>query len=231
MSTSNHLQAVSGGLAVHPDMCRSSTDMKTTGETQLKNIRSMCSINMDTETDFRRGPLDNGLNCWSEPPAGGFKIRGPNYLRDKVKQPSLESICTLLDVDIFRTTTPGRYDYFSSSTGSYVQWALGAGETRFMIVMHFQSSTYNMACTWAVEETKLKDASEGFKKLWKEFISGTDEFRNSHFKIIPRIVESNWLLKKACGASNPVLYATKLKHRYHVTENYLEIMCDTGSSK
>jgi hypothetical protein len=41
------------------------------------------------------------LNCWSEPVAHEFKVRGPNYLRDKVKIPSGPFLFPARGVDIF----------------------------------------------------------------------------------------------------------------------------------
>ncbi|KNC84360.1 hypothetical protein SARC_03405 [Sphaeroforma arctica JP610] len=67
--------------------------------------------------------------------------------------------------------------------------------------------------------------------LWEKFLNGDDSYRNSRFKVIPRVIEGNWLVMKACGTSKPVLYATKLTHYYRKTDRFFEISCDTTSSK
>jgi hypothetical protein len=41
------------------------------------------------------------LNCWSEPVAHEFKVRGPNYLKDKIKIPSGPFLFPARGVDIF----------------------------------------------------------------------------------------------------------------------------------
>eukprot|EP00123_Amoebidium_parasiticum_P015228 comp22843_c1_seq1/m.35990 comp22843_c1_seq1/g.35990 ORF comp22843_c1_seq1/g.35990 comp22843_c1_seq1/m.35990 type:complete len:321 (-) comp22843_c1_seq1:366-1328(-) len=202
-------------------------------ETNLKNtksITSLCSMNMGRDGDFKQGTTEGETNCWSEPDATKFEIRGKNYLKDGLKVSSEPAVGELVDVDIFRTTIPGRFDNFSSTQQSYVQWALSQGETRFMVVVHFQSLTYNMACTWALDNDRLKETSPGFQRSWKKFLEGDDDFRNQHFKVIPRVVDAHWLLKAACGSSKPILFATKLTHRYNITDKYMEIMCDTTSS-
>jgi hypothetical protein len=43
------------------------------------------------------------LNCWSEPVYDTFKVRGPNYLKDKVKVPSGPFVFPVRAVDLFLT--------------------------------------------------------------------------------------------------------------------------------
>eukprot|EP00122_Pirum_gemmata_P016150 Pgem_evm1s15091 len=191
---------------------------------------SLCSLTRDLGVEFKKGPLTDGSNCWSEPPAEEFHVRSSSYLTSKIKEPSLSSLFDLVDVDVFRNKTQGRYDNFSESIESYPQFAIRNGEKRFLLVMHFQSMIYNMACTFALNNDKLAKAPLSSQILWSNFKNGTDEYRNERFKVVPRLMEAHWMLKAACGKTQPILYATKLKHRWKKTEQYLEIMCDTTSS-
>eukprot|EP01134_Creolimax_fragrantissima_P000918 CFRG0918T1 len=193
---------------------------------------SLCSLVVDRpDSDFKKGCLTGGMNCWSEPSASTFPVRGANYIDDNNKVSSQESIFDLVDVDIFRNTTPGVYTEFATSGTSYIDYALSQGENRFMLMLHIQSNTFNLACTWMLNREKMEQCSSESRGLWERFLDGSDEFRNERFKIIPRVVEGNWLVMKTCGSCKPVLYATKLTHRYRRTDSFLEISCDTTSSK
>ena len=58
-------------------------------------------------------PIGSKLNCWSEPVSNTFKVRGPNYLKDRRKIPSDSFIFPIRAVDLFLTDTcpenAGRY--------------------------------------------------------------------------------------------------------------------------
>ncbi|KNC84359.1 hypothetical protein SARC_03404 [Sphaeroforma arctica JP610] len=119
------------------------------------SMASLCSLMIERpDSEFTLGPLEKGRNCWSEPPATSFPVRGKKYMTDKKKYNSAESMFILVDVDIFRSTTPGRFTEFASSGVSYIDYATAHGETRFMVCMHFQSNTYNMVCTWVVDPAR-----------------------------------------------------------------------------
>jgi hypothetical protein len=46
------------------------------------------------------------------------------------------------------------------------------------------------------------------------FIDGDEAYRNNRFKLIPTIVEGNYLVRKAVG-SKPAILGTKLKQHYY----------------
>ena len=54
------------------------------------------------------------MNCWSQPMCENFYVRGPNYLKDKVKIESGDFLWPVRGVDLFLTDTPpenvGRYE-------------------------------------------------------------------------------------------------------------------------
>lgn len=182
---------------------------------------------------FKKGEMNKGTNCWSEPLASTFVVRGPTYLSNGKKQNSQPSVFDLLDVDIFKTSVHGRYDNFSclEKTSFYNHLRTVVGEERFVLTFHIQSPVYNMVATFVLNEDRFEATSPGFKELFWCFVDGDDKSRCEKFKVIPRLVESHWLLKAACGRIKPILYAKKLTHRFVRKENYFEIMCDTASSQ
>eukprot|EP00878_Enallax_costatus_P037066 GHUV01041810.1.p1 GENE.GHUV01041810.1~~GHUV01041810.1.p1 ORF type:complete len:161 (-),score=21.74 GHUV01041810.1:56-538(-) len=64
--------------------------------------------------------------------------------------------------------------------------------------------------------------------MWR-FIHGDDNERCSLFKMIPRIAEGSWLIKQSVGTT-PVILARKLATQFFVTEKYVEVAVDVGSS-
>lgn len=49
--------------------------------------------------------LGTKLNCWSQPPSTNFHVRGPNYLKDKVKIESADFVFPCRGIDLFLTDT------------------------------------------------------------------------------------------------------------------------------
>ena len=65
--------------------------------------------------------------------------------------------------------------------------------------------------------------------LLHKFWNGDDEFRDARYKLIPRIVDGPWIIRKSVG-TKPALIGKKLKQRYFQGPNYLEVDIDLGSS-
>ena len=85
---------------------------------------------------------------------------------------------------------------------------------------------------YAVDDINTINGNDGtpFSKLANKFIFGdSDEFRDKTFKLIPCIVEGNFLVRKACGTT-PAIMGTKLKQHYFRTDKYCELLLDVGSS-
>ena len=53
---------------------------------------------------------------------------------------------------------------------------------------------------------------------------------NPHMQVIPRIAEGSWMVKKAIG-TKPAILGLKLQHDWRMTDRYLDVTCDVGSSK
>ena len=70
-----------------------------------------------------------------------------------------------------------------------------------------------------------------FDRCMKVFLEGDDHERDSRLKIIPRIAEGPWLVKKGVGTT-PAILGRKVKQTYYrnLYKNYVEIDADVGSS-
>lgn len=105
--------------------------------------------------------------------------------------------------------------------------------------VHIYRLVFNFIVPWGNFQTYLirPDADNGpystnhtnrpSEKAWKLFVEGTDEYRNTVLKFIPRIVAGPWMVKKMVG-SNPALIGQKLpvSYRGSIEENYLEVSLD-----
>ena len=61
------------------------------------------------------------------------------------------------------------------------------------------------------------------------FFGGDPEYCDNHFKLIPKIVEGNFVVRRVVG-STPAVLGTKLKQYYHAAPHYFELDVDIGSS-
>jgi hypothetical protein len=87
----------------------SSSSLSVSSEEYLDvNIGNLKLISPDV-------PLDKAVDGWSRIPAELFKVRGSNYLKDKVKIDSAESCCTCIGVDLFKSK--GEIDFITNYKG------------------------------------------------------------------------------------------------------------------
>jgi hypothetical protein len=265
-------------------------DEKTTLENHKQNILP----------PLREAPWGH----WTADDLSQIKIRGPNFMDDKLKIPCGPPLYKLVHVDMFHTakeriyhiaSQPHSYAYIryeqkhgklkrtpsgnaatasetnlnvpSSSanstpllspavTGSSTAQLLspliivnflfpGPGDNNYNLVLYFQRRV-------RPAELMMKESLSGgisnsnnngdssidinrvaaFDRVLSQFLSdGNDDFRDSRFKIIPRIAKGNWVVQKGVGCT-PAILGRKIKQSYHrdETKNYLEIDADVGSS-
>nr|GFB47749.1 protein enhanced disease resistance 2-like [Tanacetum cinerariifolium] len=118
-----------------------------------------------------------------------------------------------------------REDHLAMRPGNIVQKYAADGRPEFFVIVNFQipgSTTYNLA-SYYVTRNPIKDMP-----LLERFIEGDDAFRNSRFKIIPRVTKGPWILRQTIH--KPTLIGSKLKINYIRGNNYLEMDIDVGSS-
>ena len=70
-----------------------------------------------------------------------------------------------------------------------------------------------------------------FDNLLEKFLNGTNAFRDERLKIVPRVAEGSWVVKKSIGRV-PAILGKKVNQLYYrdVERNYLEIDADLGTS-
>ena len=193
----------------------------------------------DPARSLRIHPFPLRLDAWTEPAAEKFSVRGPNYLSDSVKVPSEAAAFRLLTVDIVQADHPV-YTGMCAHPQERIQQALqreretGVKELpEFIFAVNLcvpGDKTYHQVSYFGVDNFEdIKHPKTPFGRLMHKFIFGeSDEFRLQTFKLIPRIVEGNFVVKKAVG-SKPTILGRKIKHYFVRGDKYFEVIVDIAS--
>jgi hypothetical protein len=77
----------------------------------------------------------------------------------------------------------------------------------------------------------LKTQATPLGRVARPFFFGDDDtYRDARFKLTPRMLDSNWVVRKAVG-QRPAVLGKQLKQWYWRGADYLEIDIDIGSSQ
>lgn len=162
-------------------------------------------------------------NCWTDPGGSEFMVRGKTYARDCVKVSGGDPLLKLIAVDWFESQI--RIDSVATNKNSLVQSEAGK-RVPFLLVVNLQvPATPNYSLVFYFGSTK--PICKG--SLLDQFVDGSAAYRDSRFKLIPRIVEGYWFVKRAVG-TKACLLGKAVTCRYIRQENFLEIDVDIGSS-
>lgn len=182
---------------------------------------------------------------WAEPDANSFLVRGPTYKTNRVKINAGTSIGRLVAVDLVAVDKP-LLTGMSTHPSERIQ--LGLERERRMKEMGKESDMppfifmvnillpgpppYHAVYYYAVDDMSTIDGTNGTgsSRLCQKFLFGdSDEFRDKTFKLIPQIVEGNFVVRKAVG-STPAIMGTKLQQSYVRSSRYMEVILNCGSS-
>ncbi|CAI6003307.1 unnamed protein product, partial [Closterium sp. NIES-65] len=188
------------------------TDLLAVGE----KLRAQASLPLGVD------PKD--AHAWKQAVSDNFCVRGATYLSDGIKIPAAQPLLSLLAVDWFKSDS--RIDNVAARPGSVMQSEAGK-KLPFVFVLNLQvpgKPNYSCVAYFAADRPVKKDSLLG------RFVNAEDDsFRNSRFKLIPRIEEGFWAVKRAVGTKAAIL-GKALTCSYFKGENYLEMDVDVGSS-
>lgn len=161
-----------------------------------------------------------------------FKVRGANYLEDKVKTDASASALDLLGADLVRTEAIAIEHACAGNAAVRMAQIRKDHPGRDILLINFQlpgrPGGISLMLWFGLTEVAKSDPS--FYPLWQKWFSGdSDEFRNQRLKFIPHAHQASWMLKKAVG-NRPVILGKAMKMRYHRGDSYLEIDIDIASS-
>ena len=167
---------------------------------------------------------------WSEPDATTFRLRGKSYPQDKQKVLSEPSLFKLVAVDVFEVPEPTRN--IAANPKNRVYLAQQRGDPAWCFVMNIMVPGPPHLCFVVYlegDKSKIEEDTP-FGRIARPFFHGNDdEFRNNRFKLIPRVVDGNMIIKMAVK-DTPTLLGNKLKQYYFRGDNYFELDVDVGSS-
>jgi hypothetical protein len=204
------------------------------------------------EDDFKQfclNPPPLRSQAWSEPSAEEYHVRSKNYMTNRIKELSTKSAFQLITVDLINSTTP-IYTGMCAHPGERVQLALererktGIRELpEFVFAVNLcipADSIYHAVFYYGIDKATMDEIRNGqtaFGRVMKKFIFGdSDSYRNKTFKLIPQIVEGNYLVRKGVG-SKPAILGKKIKQCYvrgggingQDNDRYFEIIVDIAS--
>ena len=94
------------------------------------------------------------------------------------------------------------------------------------------TNCYHLVAYFGIEDISIittNHQSTAIGRLCHKFFFGDcDKFRDSTFKLIPRIAEGNFVVRKAVG-SKPSILGKKLQQYYIRTDRFMELIVDIGS--
>ncbi|ERN10354.1 hypothetical protein AMTR_s00026p00072550 [Amborella trichopoda] len=172
---------------------------------------------------LHQGKDQTDSNCWTEPGGEGFMIRGKTYLTDFSKVPGGDPVLKLLAVDWFMADS--NVEKVALHPKCLVQSNAGK-KLPFIFVVNLEvpaTPNYSLVLYYGADRP-LKTGS-----LLHKFVEGSDVYRNARFKLIPRIIEGYWMVKRAVG-TKACLLGKAVTCKFLRQDNYLEIDVDIGSS-
>lgn len=194
-------------------------------------------------------PLTSGGHCWSEPDASFFRVRGQTYLDDRVKVPSGGSLFPLAAVDLFLTDVPQQH--VARHPGAFISRRRRRGDVlgSSHFAVNFCMPWGNLVAYWAREKKKSREDSssdddddglavdqcrgedDAAHTVFERFVNGDDAYRDARLKLIPRVVEGNWIVRRAVGAgTNAAKLSEAVKLSYFQGPDYFEVDLDIVGS-
>lgn len=189
---------------------------------------------------------------WCEPDACTFRVRDKSYIKTRTKVPSQPSLFRLFAVDMLEIDKP-LMTGVCAHPNERIQKCLQAekdnkpgsdmppfvfcvniiipGNPAFHVVFYYAVDDKSLIDPSSIDPKNVTSPNPEFTKLASKFIYGqSDTFRDKTFKLVPRIADGSYLVKKAVG-TKPTLLGQKVKQHYIQHERYFELIVDVGSDK
>jgi hypothetical protein len=249
-TATNGSTGTSSNKSSHSQLGDNNGGISISNQSEENNKSKNRLSNVTVSQQFCLDPPPLRLNAWAEPPAKSYDVRSKRYMTNKTKQPSVESAFKLIAVDLINAETP-IYSGMCANPNERIQKALqreretGVHELpEFVFAVNLcipAQTVYHAVFYFGADKDCMDEIKQGmtpFGRLMKQFIYGnSDEYRNKTFKLIPRIVEGTYVVRKAVG-SKPAILGKKIK-QYYVRDNttgggdnnprYFEVIVDIAS--
>jgi len=185
------------------------------------------------------GTLD--MSYWSRLHVPGqpnvFRVRGPGYLRDRVKQPAGNSVFWVASMDMVTHDKPIEHIARflpsirrSDAPFSFVVNLIVPGTPVLFIVFTFASDTHPDDLGPPPDPASKGHRWTPFDFILHRFLHASVAERSGILKIIPHIAEGSWLIQQSVGTV-PVILGRKLRTVYHATRRYFEVDVDISAER
>jgi len=166
-----------------------------------------------------------------EPPANLFRVRGPDYLRDRIKEHAEFHAMKLLGVDVLRSESV--VANASEGLAKAKMAALRAKHGDDVFLVNFQlpgkPGHVSLLLWYGLSPTARVDAV--FYPLWREFCDSPDDtYRSSRLKLMVIIPDGPFLLRRAVPGNKPVILGKGIHIDWYRGEGYLEGNINISSS-
>lgn len=162
-------------------------------------------------------------SCYSSPDSTAVKVRGPNYLQDKIK------ICSAPPLFLFvHNLAFTQVDELVHDTTEFDWcWYRRARPPResFTLIINFQIVSLRKQI---ISYFYIKD-KKSLPDSVKLFLEGNDDYRKNHFKMIPKLTKAPLPIRLATPMA-PVIIARKIDVDWIIGGNYMTIVMKPDSS-
>lgn len=186
---------------------------------RMIRLETTDSVGLTESNTLKLGSWNH--NEWMETPLGEtFKIRGKTYLTDNVKVRSSRTMFHLVAADLNKTKAP--VPHCAARADSPLKRIQEYYPDRQIIVMQMimPGPPFYILALYGVSKPGVCEEDTPFSRLWNDFVEGTDEYRNTVFKLIPRVTRGAYIVKKTVGEV-PAVLGQKVKLNYYVGPNYV----------
>ena len=208
-------------------------DLSSADESASKRELEDASNETGTDVDGTLGttpPPYLNPSMWAESDASGFKLRGRTYCQDKIKATSAKQLFKLIAIDLFEVIEPTPNICAHPRNRVFKAMQRGDDDWVFVVNIMVPGPPFLSFVAYFKGDRAQIDSDTPFGRIARPFFDGNDdEFRNNRFKLIPRVLDGNMVIKMAVK-DTPTLIGNKLKQYYFRGDNYFEVDIDVGSS-
>lgn len=176
--------------------------------------------------DMKRRRFEGQEHCWDLADATEGMVRGEHYLEDHRKVRSKSAMLELVEVDLLKASK--EMVHYAASSQGRIPRLRQDGDDRFFFIVNFRLHPIQFAITWAVP-TSADWLSKPEGVLFKRFREMSTEEKHLRVKVLPKVLEGPWLVKKGVP-DRPGVVGKKLQVDYFQRENHLEVSINCISS-
>lgn len=152
-----------------------------------------------------------------------FRVRSASYVSSRVKHPAGDALMQPIAMDWFKSSE--RTSHVAGRKGSVCRQLLNRTDVHqvLAVVIQFPSHSHYTLVSYFASRAPVPEDS-----LLGRWLTGSDAFRKSRIKLIPRVMEGAWVAQRAVGTV-PVLLGKALELNFHGGDGYLEMDVNIGS--